>query len=62
VDDLAKTYLAKYANVMKKSWEEDERILEADMLPGIVERGSPIAANRTWAVVRKMLNCAYRRI
>ncbi|MBI4521120.1 MAG: hypothetical protein HY701_09800 [Gemmatimonadetes bacterium] len=31
--DLAKEYLARHAKRHKRSWREDERILEADVLP-----------------------------
>ena len=78
VADLAKDYIAKYAKQHKKSWREDDRMLNAEVLPawrhvkvkaltrrdvrvlieGIAERGSPIAANRYLALVRKMLNWA----
>lgn len=81
VEDLAEEYLEKWAKPRKRSWQEDERILNRDVLPalgkrkvedvrrrdivhlldGIVARGSPIAANRTLAVVRKMFNFAITR-
>ena len=81
VSSLAKEYIDRWAKVKKKSWKEDERILEKDVLPPwkgrkakditrrdviklldkIVERGSPIAANRTLAVIRKMYNFAIGR-
>ncbi len=81
VSGLATEYLDKWAKPRKKSWKEDERILNHDVLPvlgkrriedvrrreivhlldGIVGRGSPIAANRCLAVVRKMFNFAVAR-
>ena len=79
--DLAKDYLARHAKRHKRSWREDERILEADLLPAwrsrkvkeitrrevrelveaIADRGAPVMANRTLALVRKMLNFAITR-
>jgi integrase len=79
--DLARDYLARHAKRHKRSWREDERILDADVLPawrsrkvkdisrrevrelveGIADRGSPIMANRTLALIRKMLNFAITR-
>jgi Arm DNA-binding domain/Phage integrase central domain len=79
--DLATEYLERWAKPRKRSWKEDERILERDVLPlwrwnkgkeitrsdvialldRIVDRGSPIAANRTLAVVRRMFNFALSR-
>ncbi len=81
VGDLATEYLERWAKPRKRSWREDERILEKDILPlwrwskakeitrsdvialldRIVDRGSPIAANRTLAVVRRMFNFALSR-
>lgn len=78
VADLAKDYIAKYAKVRKRSWVEDQRMIDVEVLPawkgrkvkeitrrdvrelieGIADRGSPIAANRYLALVRKMLNWA----
>lgn len=72
--DLAADYLELHAKRHKRSWEEDERILHADLLPawknrkankigrrdvsdlldGIVDRGSPIMANRTRALISKI--------
>lgn len=72
--DLAAEYLELHAKRKKRSWAEDERILNADLLPawrrrkagkigrrdvgelldGIVERGSPIMANRTKALISKI--------
>ena len=81
VAELAAEYLEKWAKPRKKSWREDQRLLEKDLIPElgrkkakdvrrrdiimlldqIVDRGSPIAANRTLAVVRKMFNFALQR-
>jgi len=74
VEYLADEYLKKWAKPRKRSWHEDERILNLDvrptlghkkaadvtrrdindMLDAIVDRGSPIAANKTLAITRKM--------
>jgi integrase len=79
--DLATEYLERWAKPRKRSWKEDERILNKDVLPPwrwskakeitrsdvialldrIVDRGSPIAANRTLAVVRRLFNFALSR-
>lgn len=79
--DLAKDYLARHAKRHKRSWREDDRILDADLLPAwrsrkvkdisrrevrelveaIADRGAPIMANRTLALIRKMLNFAITR-
>ena len=76
VQRLADRYLEQWAKPRKRSWKEDERILNKDVLPlwgrrkaasipcrdvvalldDIVDRGSPISANRTFAVIRKMFN------
>jgi len=81
VTQLAHLYIERYAKVCKRSWHEDERILEKDAIPrwrhlkakditrrdvvalldDIVDRGSPIAANRTLACVRKMFNYSVER-
>ena len=81
VAELTAEYLQKHAKPQKRSWREDERILNADVLPhwrhkrvreltrsdvrmlveSIAERGAPIMANRTLALVRKMLNFAIER-
>ena len=79
--DLADEYLEKWAKPRKRSWREDKRILEKDVLPewgrrkvrditrrdvirlldGIIDRGAPIMANRTLAVIRRMFNFAVSR-
>jgi integrase len=76
--NLAAEYMEKWAKPRKRSWAEDKRILEKDILPvwgqrkakdisrrevinlldEIVDRGSPIMANRTLAVIRRMFNFA----
>jgi len=81
VAELAQEYLERHAKVSKKSWQEDERIIDLDVLPvwknckakeigrrdimqlldRIVDRGSPIMANRTLALVRKMFNFGIQR-
>ena len=81
VTQLAHLYIERYAKMCKRSWHEDERILEKDAIPrwghfkakdikrrdvvalldDIVNRGSPIAANRTLACVRKMFNYGVER-
>jgi len=80
--ELADEYLTSHAKPNKRSWKEDQRILEHDLLPhwrtrkakGITrrdvwtvlkriaeERGSPIMANRTLALVRRIFNFAIER-
>jgi integrase len=81
VSQLADEYIEKWAKPRKRSWKEDKRILDKDVLPAwkhrkakdvtrrdviilldsIVDRGAPIAANKTLAVVRKMYNFAIGR-
>jgi integrase len=78
VKDLMDEYLDKWAKPRKRTWQEDERMLEKDVIPawgrrkaknitrrdairlidGIVEKGSPIVANRTLEIIRKMFNFA----
>lgn len=73
---LAAEYLEKHARRKKRSWEEDARVIDRELLPkwrrrkvhdirrkdvlelldAIVDRGSPIQANRTLALVRKIFN------
>lgn len=79
--ELAADYLELHAKRKKKSWEEDERILNADLLPawqrrkanaisrrdiselldGIVDRGAPIMANRTRALISKIFKFGMSR-
>ena len=81
MNDLAAEYIEKWAKPRKRSWREDERQLNSNVLPligrkkaanitrrdviqildAMVERGSPIAANRTFAVVRKMFRFGITR-
>jgi len=81
VQQLADEYLEKWAKPRKRSWREDKRILDKDVIPAwgtrkakditrrdvillldkIVDRGAPISANRTLAVIRKMFNFALSR-
>ena len=81
IKDLVAEYLEKWAIPRKKSWKEDERILNKDVIPAwgrrkakdierrdvvllldeIMDRGAPIQANNTFAVVRKMFNFAMSR-
>jgi integrase len=79
--ELAQLYLDRHAKAEKRSWREDERILENDLLPAwrarkafeikrpdvlsvldsIVDRGSPIMANRTKALISKIFNFGIKR-
>jgi integrase len=81
VSVLVSEYLEKWAKRRKKSWQEDERALNKEVVPiwgdrkakdiskrdvlklldNIVDRGSPIQANRTLALVRRMFNFAIER-
>lgn len=81
VQDLGELYLERHAKLNKKSWEEDQRILQREVFPkwgsrkatelarrdvialldAIVARGSPIQANRTLALVRKVFNFGIQR-
>jgi integrase len=81
ISKLADEYIEKWAKPRKRSWKEDKRILDKDVIPewkhrkakditrrdviilldSIVERGAPIAANKTLAVIRKMYNFAIGR-
>jgi integrase len=78
---LATLYIDQHAKPKKRSWSEDQRILDREALPrwrtlkvkeisyhhvqqvldGIVQRGAPIAANRTLALLRKLFNFAVAR-
>jgi integrase len=75
---VAREYLEGHAKRRKRTWREDERILERDVLPrwgrrrardvtardvrrlldAIVDRGAPIQANRTFALVRRIFSWA----
>ena len=79
--ELAQLYLDRHAKAEKRSWREDERILDNDLLPGwrnrkafeikrpdvmtlldsIVDRGAPIMANRTKALISKVFNFGIKR-
>jgi len=81
VSDLCGEYIKKHAKKVKKSWEEDQRALDVEVIPlwgkrkaadikkrdvvllleGIVERGSPVMANRVRALISKMFNFAVDR-
>lgn len=81
VNDLADEYIEKWAKPRKRSWQEDRRLLKANVRPAIghkkaadvrrrdiieildaiVDRGAPISANRTLAVVRKMFRFGLTR-
>lgn len=81
VEELVFEYIEKHAKLKKKSWKEDNRILNREvvslwgdlkaqdikrrdivlLLDDIVDRGSPVTANRTLAAVRKMFNFAISR-
>jgi len=78
IDELASSYLDRYARPRKRSAGEDERSLRKDVLSRwsgrrvkditrrdvvrllneIVDRGSPIQANRTLGLLRRMFNFA----
>lgn len=79
--ELSQLFLERHAKVRKRTWSEDQRVLEKDLLPiwaerrasevrkadvlemldTIVDRGSPIMANRTLALTRKIYNFALSR-
>jgi integrase len=79
--EMAQEYLTKYAMARKRSWREDQRIIERELIPAwggrkahdikrrevislldaVNERGAPIQANRSLALVRKMYNWAIGR-
>lgn len=81
VQEFAGEYIERYAKPNKKTWREDQRILDRDVLPAlgklrldevhrrnivalmdtINDRGAPIAAKQTYAVIRKMFNFAVER-
>lgn len=74
--DLADEYLKRHAKAKKRSWTQDERTLNEDILKywksrpakaigrrdvhelidRIIDRGSPVMANRALALVRKVFN------
>jgi len=75
---VAKRYLEKWARPNKKTWREDERIIERELVPvwkrrpvseirrrdirrvleRIIERGSPVMANRTQALIHRIFEYA----
>ena len=81
IKQLAAEYIEKWAKPRKRSWKEDQRMLDHDiidqwgarkakditrrdvilLLDSIVERGSPISANRTHALLHKMFRFAVGR-
>ncbi|MGA7799446.1 MAG: integrase family protein [Gammaproteobacteria bacterium] len=81
VEELAREYLERWAKNKKRTWKEDARILNKDVLPAwarrkaknmrrrdvvelldnIIERGSPISANRTFEIVRRMFRFGVER-
>ena len=81
IEQLATEYIEKWAKPRKRSWKEDQRILNHDildkwgkrkakditrrdvilLLDSIVERGAPISANRTHALLHKMFRFAVGR-
>jgi len=74
--DLAEHYVKYHAKLRKKSWDQDERTLNVELLPlwrkrpakaitrgdvrsvleSVVERGSPVMANRVWSLISKIFN------
>lgn len=81
VSTLVREYLEYWAKPRKRSWREDERILNKDVIPvwgkrqardiqrrdvvllldAIKDRGAPIQANRTLAVIRRLFNFSVER-
>jgi integrase len=79
--EVAEQYLSQWARSEKRSWREDERILQRDVLPvlgrikvrevtkrdilkvldALIQRGAPIGANRTRAVISRVLSWAVDR-
>jgi integrase len=78
IEEVTRSYLERHARATQRSWREDERLLEHDVLPRwraraargitardvrrlldeIVDRGAPIQANRTFALLRRLFNWA----
>jgi len=76
VRELGGIFIKRHSKVKKRSWAEDERMLEFDVFPvlgdcradlvtkvdvvklldGIHDRGAPIQANRTLALLRKLFS------
>lgn len=81
IEQLTAEYIEKWAKPRKRTWQEDQRILDKDIIPvwgkrkakeisrrdvillldSIVDRGSPIAANRIHALLHKMFRFAVGR-
>ncbi len=81
ITELADEYVELYAKPRKRTWADDKRFLQTELVPKwgtrkaasinrqeaialldkIVERGSPISANRTLSCARKMYSWALRR-
>ncbi|MEM7481064.1 MAG: tyrosine-type recombinase/integrase [Acidobacteriota bacterium] len=75
-DELAAEFLERHSKPKKRSWQEDERLIEKELKPHwkgrkardigrrdvilvldrIAERGAPIMANRTRALISTMFN------
>ena len=78
---LAGRYLETHAKRRKRTWREDARVIDGDLLPrwggrpadsitradvielldDVVDRGAPVMANRTRALVSKIYNWAIER-
>ena len=81
VEDICKDYINKHAMKNKKSWKEDQRALNKEVIPvlgmhkaadirkrdiillleAVVERNSPIMANRLRSLLQKMFNFAVEK-
>jgi len=81
VDELVSEYMRRWSKPRKRSWQEDQRILDKDIIPawgkrkakditrrdvirlldGLVDRGAPIMANKTHAILHKMFRFAVGR-
>lgn len=79
--DLADDYMKRYAKVEKRSWDQDERLINAELIPawgrtpakaitrrdvralldGIVDRGSPVMANRALALISGIFKHGIKR-
>lgn len=81
IEELTEEYIEKWAKRNKRSWQEDQRIINKELLPqwrkrkassivrrevillleSIADRPAPIAANRTFALIRRIFNFAIER-
>jgi len=81
ITELVEEYITKWAKPRKRTWQEDQRILDKDIIPawgkrkakdvtrrdvirlldGLVDRGAPIMANKTHAILHKMFRFAVGR-